>query len=97
MTRGRLVCAENSNVIGGLDSGRPQARFESWLPQPAEAADSGTPAAAATAKAINNPAKVKLLVTFRIRYSRDNSQPLRIPAHAVNRLVGAKTSPTRLL
>jgi hypothetical protein len=49
-----------------------------------------------TTIAINKPAKVKLLVTFRIRYSRDNSQPLRIPAHAVNRLVGAKTSPTTL-
>ncbi|HEY6861826.1 MAG TPA: hypothetical protein VI358_18830 [Pseudolabrys sp.] len=48
------------------------------------------------AEAINKPAKVKLLVTFRIRSSRDNSQPLRIPAHAVNRLVGAATSPTTL-
>jgi hypothetical protein len=67
------------------------------LPQPTEAADSGAPAAAPTAKAINKPARVKLVVTFRIRHSRDNSQPLRIPAHAVNRLVGAKTSPTTLL
>jgi hypothetical protein len=66
------------------------------LPQRAEATDSGAPAAALTAKTINKPAKVKLLVIFRIRYSRDNSQPLRIPAHAVNRLVGAKTSPTTL-
>jgi hypothetical protein len=59
------------------------------LPQSTEAADSGAPAAAPTAKAVNKPARVKLLVTIRIRYSPDNSQPLRILAHAVNRLVGA--------
>jgi len=66
------------------------------LPQPTEVADSGGPAAAPTAKAINKPERVKLLVTFCIRYSRDNSQPLRIPGHVVNRLVGAETSPTTL-
>jgi hypothetical protein len=66
------------------------------LPQSTEAADSGAPAAVPTAKAINKPARVKLLVTIRIRYSPDNRQPLRIPAHAVNRLVGAETSPTTL-
>jgi hypothetical protein len=66
------------------------------LPQLTDAADSGAPAAAPTAKAINKPAKVKLLVTFCIRSSRDNSQPLPILAHAVNRLVGAATSPTTL-
>jgi hypothetical protein len=94
VTRGRLVCAANSKVIGAVDLETPQASVERCLPQPSEApeADAATP----TAKANNNPVNVKLVVLFRIGCSREELQPSPIQGRPVNRLVGEETSLKRL-
>jgi len=93
VTRGRLVCAANSRA--------PHVEERPWfgcLLQPATAAEPGAEPGAAvpTVKASNTPAKARLVVVIRMHASRKDNQTLPIKGHAVNRLVGAKTSPTTL-
>ena len=88
VTRGRLVCAANSRAPHVEE--RP---LFGCLLQPATAAE---PGAVPTVKASNTPAKARLVVVIRMHASRKNNQTLPIKGHAVNRLVGVKTSPTTL-
>jgi len=97
VTRGRLVCAANSTAPHGEE--RP---WFGCLLQPTTAAEpeaepGAEPGAAVpTVKASNTPAKARLVVVIRMHASRKNNQTLPIKGHAVNRLVGVKTSPTTL-
>jgi hypothetical protein len=89
VTRGRLVCAANSKALHVAE--------RSWfgcLLQPTAAAEPG--AAVPIVKASNTPAKARLVVVIRMHASRKNNQTLPFKGHAVNRLVGVKTSPTTL-
>lgn len=89
VTRGRLVCAANSTA--------PHVEERPWfgcLLQPATAAEPRV--AVPTVKASNTPAKARLVVVICMHASRKDNQTLPIKGHAVNRLVGVKTSPTTL-
>jgi hypothetical protein len=89
VTRGRLVCAANSKAL--------HVEERSWfgcLLQPETAAEPET--AVPSVKVSNTPAKARLVVVIRMHASRKDNQTLPIKGHAVNRLVGVKTSPTTL-
>jgi hypothetical protein len=89
VTRGRLVCAANSKAL--------HVEERSWfgcLLQPETAAEPET--AVPSVKVSNTPAKAKLVVVIRMHASRKDNQTLPIKGHAVNRLVGVKTSHTTL-